>query len=566
MNPLAFLRGPVVTNLGWALVHFLWQGALIALLLGVADAAMRKAHARYAAACGAMVLMVIAIGVTFFRLGVERQAPPLAVAAALSSAPDRAGAVPPAGETLEAQMTGWLPWLVCAWAAGVLALSVRSMGGWMVAQRLKSRQWEPAGAEWAQKARRLAQTLAVSRPVRLSWSALAEAPAVVGWLRPVILIPTAAFAGCDARQLEALLAHELAHIRRHDYLVNLIQTAVETLLFYHPAVWWVSQRIRAERENCCDDLAVAACGDVLTYARALTRIEELRSSQSQFAMAANGGALFARIRRMLGNNEPAGHTARTWLAGAIAVSAVFAVWVAARSADAGELSPAAVVAAASPQASPAPQRPGGSFIGDLAAAGYPNLTVDQLVAFKIHGVTAQYIRDLRAAGVSNPSPDELVAFRIHNVMPEWAREIKALGFGDPSPDDLVAMRIHNVTSAYANEIKALGLTGMKLDDLVAFRIHNVDASAIKQMESLGLGKPTPDEAVALRIHNVTPELVRGLKDAGITKLDYDGVVAAAIHGITPAFIKEAQSHGFKNLTLDQLIRLKQAGVLSPDNL
>src|SRR5437879_12123789 len=108
--------------------------------------------------------------------------------------------------------------------------------------------------------------------------------------------------------MEALLAHELAHIRRHDYLLNLLQTAVETLLFYHPAVWWVGKSMRLERENCCDDVAVAACGNALTYARALTELEQLRCSEPQLARAGNGGSLIDRVRGLVGLREPAGAT------------------------------------------------------------------------------------------------------------------------------------------------------------------------------------------------------------------------------------------------------------------
>jgi beta-lactamase regulating signal transducer with metallopeptidase domain len=119
-------------------------------------------------------------------------------------------------------------------------------------------------------------------------------------LRPVILLPASALTGLSPQQLEAIIAHELAHIRRHDYLINLLQTVVETLLFYHPAVWWVSRRIRQEREHCCDDLAVAVCGDALTYARALLEMEQLRAAGPQLAMAANGGSLMNRIQRLVG--------------------------------------------------------------------------------------------------------------------------------------------------------------------------------------------------------------------------------------------------------------------------
>ncbi len=149
-------------------------------------------------------------------------------------------------------------------------------------------------------AARLAKRLHIARPIRLLESSMVDVPTVIGWLRPVVLMPASALAGMAPQQLEAILAHELAHIRRHDYLVNLLQTLVETLLFYHPAVWWLSRRIRVERENCCDDLAVSLCGDPYAYARALADLEELRADSSRLVLAATGGSLLHRVRRLIG--------------------------------------------------------------------------------------------------------------------------------------------------------------------------------------------------------------------------------------------------------------------------
>ncbi len=130
-----------------------------------------------------------------------------------------------------------------------------------------------------------------------------------GWIRPALLLPAATLAGLTPQQLEAVLAHELAHILRYDYVVNMLQTVVETLLFYHPAVWWASGRMRQERELCCDDLAVSACGDALCYARALTRLERLRvgaPAHAGLALGSTGGSLLYRIRRIMGEVSGAG--------------------------------------------------------------------------------------------------------------------------------------------------------------------------------------------------------------------------------------------------------------------
>jgi uncharacterized protein (TIGR03435 family) len=137
-------------------------------------------------------------------------------------------------------------------------------------------------------------------------STVAEVPAVIGWLRPYILLPISALTGLGESELQAIIAHELAHVKRYDYLVNLLQNAIETLLFYHPAVWWLSGGIREERERCCDDLAVALCGDPILYAEALARLEEMRGIPEP-ALAATGGDLLARIRRLTGKSETPRH-------------------------------------------------------------------------------------------------------------------------------------------------------------------------------------------------------------------------------------------------------------------
>jgi hypothetical protein len=134
--------------------------------------------------------------------------------------------------------------------------------------------------------------------VQVVQSAAVHVPLVVGWLRPVVMLPASALTGLSPAQLESIIAHELAHVRRHDYLVNALQSVAEVLLYYHPACWWISHRIRVEREHCCDDMAVALCGDGVTYASALADLETHRR-QAAFALAATDGPLLQRVRRVI---------------------------------------------------------------------------------------------------------------------------------------------------------------------------------------------------------------------------------------------------------------------------
>ncbi len=275
---------PWVVRLGWALLHFLWQGTLIAVAFAVIRALLARslsAHARYLLACATLGTMTIAPVLTYF--------------AAATAAPVSWQVIP---------SFAWvqaLPWLVLAWLGGVAVFSARLIGGWRLASRMRSASVRPAPAEWQQMLEGLIARMGSSKPVRLLTSSLVEVPTVIGWLTPVILMPVGALAGLPPEHISALLAHELAHIRRHDYLANILQSIAEAVLFYHPAVWWVSDQIRAERELCCDDLAVAVSGgDVLTYARALAEVESFRPAHAGTVLAANGGSLSSRIRRLIG--------------------------------------------------------------------------------------------------------------------------------------------------------------------------------------------------------------------------------------------------------------------------
>ena len=295
---------PLSQALSAALLHFIWQGTVVAFLLWIALFLLRNRapRSRYAASCAALALMAALPPVTAW---VVYQRPMARVAAGVAALTMPSASL----RGIESVPRAWaaLPvalveqWALPVWAAGVLLFALRLALGYRHVVLLR-RTGEAAEAAMMDIAAALARRMSIARPVRLLVSKIAESPSVVGWLRPVILLPAASLAGLAPDQLEAILAHELAHILRQDFLINGLQSVVETLLFYHPATWWVSLRIRQERELCCDDLAVHYCGDALGYARALTRLERMRITP-QPAVAANGGSLLYRVQRLTGGTR-----------------------------------------------------------------------------------------------------------------------------------------------------------------------------------------------------------------------------------------------------------------------
>ncbi|MGA2574760.1 MAG: TonB family protein [Bryobacteraceae bacterium] len=289
-----------------ALLDFVWQGLLAAFLLWAALFALksRSARARYLASCVALAVMAVLPVVTACLV--------YTAPAATQASAGLTGAVP---ETMRAAMPGpagsgydWVatrvnrlaPWALPLWSLGVLLFSLRLVWAGRQISALR-RQAKPAEAAVLAIVGDLQERMKLARSVRVLVSAVADCPSVVGWIKPVVLVPAATVLGLTPQQLEAVLSHELAHILRHDYLVNMLQTVVETLLFYHPAVWWASARIRQERELCCDDMAVDASGDAICYARALTRLERLRAATPRLALSSAGGPLSYRIRRLVGD-------------------------------------------------------------------------------------------------------------------------------------------------------------------------------------------------------------------------------------------------------------------------
>jgi beta-lactamase regulating signal transducer with metallopeptidase domain len=588
---MTWLSPTAMQSLGWALLHFLWQGTALSALAAAAMALCRRASSRYLLAVAALALMLLAPLATFFyaqqHSGVADAAKssPLAAAAwSTARGSDAAsGAIHQSSSdrsfverSVIAPSLDGLPWLVEAWLLGVAFFSLRSAGGFLLLERERCRQSSVVSPRVLEICYTVQDRIGLNRAIEYCECAWLQAPAVIGWFRPVVFLPVTALTGLSEEQLEVVIAHELAHIQRLDPFVNVFQVCVETLLFYHPAVWWLNKRIRAEREHCCDDMAVALCGNAVEYARALTLMEEWRSAPV-FAMAANRGPLTERIVRVLGlktlgaGMRGIGLTGSILCLGAalIAGNALLGMshplsahagtfWQAAPKAAASAAQPAAQSAATSKPSAAHPQSSeqtsdnssASSYIDGMKAAGLGDLTVDQLIALKIQDVTPEYVRELREQGLQ-PDANNLIAMRVQGITPEYVRDLRASGL-NPDQDQLIALKVQDADAEYYRGLKEAGLQP-DINQVIALKVQGVTPEYVRELRAAGL-TVTADKVITMKVQDVSPEYLKGMHDQGIDPRA-DDAIAMKVQDVTPEYVRAIQALGFKP-SVNELIGMK----------
>lgn len=305
--------------LGWTILHSLWQATLVGILLMLLLKLMKNGTStqRYFISLAALSMVVVMALVTFFTI--YRPLAPIA-STGLSEAIWLDIATLQASEkTWEDYISlafsfanSYSPQISLLWIIGVVILSIRFLINLIYIHQLKTYKVKPASMEWEGRLKAIAQKINIHRQIKLVESALVEVPTVVGWLKPAILFPLGMFTALPPYEIESILAHELAHIRRNDFIINILQSVIEILFFYHPAVWFISKQIESERENCCDDIAVAVAGDSLTYIKALTHLATLKINHLSPALAITGknGGLLQRVNRIARNAKLVNRWAR----------------------------------------------------------------------------------------------------------------------------------------------------------------------------------------------------------------------------------------------------------------
>jgi len=617
MTQLATWLAPATLHaLALALLHFLWQGTALAAVAYAVMGLCRGASARYVVGVGTLVLMFAAPMASFMVLRAQNESSAVTLISddsVSAAAPARAPAMlreNHAPAQSENPPTYFL-WLVEAWFAGVVLLSLRSVGGFVVVERLRRKETTPLSIELEELCLSLQRRMGLQRVVCYCESIQLDAPAVAGWIRPVVLLPVTAISGLSAEQLEAVIAHELAHIQRHDAFVHLFQVAVETLLFYHPAVWWLGRRIRAERENCCDDVAVALCDSPVTYANALARMAEWKAAP-QLVMAANRSPLIERIARLL----EAQRSVRSFrvanlgacvlclftalIAGSAFLSNVHRVQAqtpapsaapkpeatASRSANVARASRASSAAPAAgidsrlaPADAPslagvqAPLLAGvsappqlatqqvasstakQSYIDSLKEAGLTDLSVDELIGLKVQGVTAEYVKSMKGLGLKI-DVENLIGMKVQGITPEYVKEMREIFGQQLDSDALIGMKVQVVTPDYVKQMRDLGLK-TDSDEITGMKVQGVTPDYVREMRRLGL-KTDSDEIIGMKVQGITPEYVKSIQDLGFHPQS-DELVGMKVQGVDAAYLKGLQAAGFK-VDIDEAIGAKVQGV------
>jgi beta-lactamase regulating signal transducer with metallopeptidase domain len=602
-------RGESVA-LGWTLLHFCWQGTAVAAAYAFTNRLTLRASpvVRYAVATGALALMPLLVLATFageVRTATSAHASMKASTGVLpligsgiqepASQPDAASPV-----SITEAPRNWLashteqvlPLVDALWMFGVLLLAIRTMGGWRQLEQMRRRARGIVPAHVEQSFLRICERVNVGRRVILRVSDQVISPMAMGVWRATVILPASALLSLTQEELEAVLAHELGHIRRWDYAWNLLQTALETVLFFHPAVWWLSRKVRDRREVCCDEIAVQSCSDPIVYAQTLLRLEEQKIQEMRLAVAQRGssGSLLGRVKKVLGEDEPMENGITGGVRVAVASMVVIGVLLGPKVSDAVAASKPATMPAQVVQSSPIEKsrvetKSNGAAVtpvamnhaliaaqdaspaveiaslrpGARAAAGVAMMQTES----KPESKGSSYIDGMRDAGYPldlNNDLNTLISLKSLGVTPEYAKQMGALGFGKPSVHELISLKALGVTPEYISELKQSGLEPKDFHEVTTEKALGITPEYAADMKKTGFGDMNLQELISLKAQNVTPEYVTWLKQQ-FPQITLDELKRAAVFHLDDKFLAAAKSHGFDSKDLDKLLRLKMSGLL-----
>lgn len=589
MGAISWFSGAEMIALGWTLLHFCWQGVVIAIAFAIVDRMLRgrQAATRYFVALAAFALMPLSVVCTFAN---EMRNAPENPNVLISHSFTNASALKtslkseiptfmvPVSEERKAWITARteqvLPWVDGVWMSGVLLLALRSLGGWFHLQNVRKRAGWAVPPPVQVAFRHMCNKLQLAGEITLRVSNEVLSPMAMGIWRKTVILPVSIMMRVPLEELEAIFAHELAHIKRWDFVTNLIQTAVESVLFFHPAVWWVSRIVRERREVCCDDIAVHSCADAVLYARALLRLEEQRSAETQLAVALAGskGSLLRRVSRVLGEGMAMESRmtsgVRVVACGAVVIALLMGPRVKDAIATPIQSHLTAVIQQSLPQSLSKPaQAPAAPKAKFMAQASNSSEKENSAVAQEVPAIV-EVSPEVKIAVPMAP----MIAPAVKNMEVQAARmavnvqaQVEARAILGDLQVAATAPPANGTAGgkAYLEAMKDAGYPlslNNDLDTLVALRSLGVTPEYAKSINSIGLGKASAQDLITLKAVGVTPAYVAELKQSGIAPKDLQEVVTEKSLGITPAYAAGMKSSGFSNLSVQELVSLKALGM------
>jgi hypothetical protein len=376
-------------------------------------------------------------------------------------------------------------------------------------------------------------------------------------------------------EIEMILAHELAHVRRYDILVNIVQTAMETLFFFNPAVWWLSRQIRIERENCCDDAAILKGGNGLRYARALANLEEAKMFQTNFGTALSGPPLRRRIRRIIGAGKPRFFSSVLDISGMLLIASLVIIMLVPYSGvnglavQAGESSPSAQTFDPEP--------------GDLRGEWETEMDGDQLKIL-VYGRRSQGMNfALDRNEVAHLIGKGNQSFRIDRdagtlflegrleerngkvdgngkwyFRPDTAymRFMSRYGLRDDDRQKTFSLAIRDISRKYLSRMEEYGYRDLNVDQLISAGVFGISPDLVDAYRDIGYPDLTYQQLLSMQVQGVTPADARRFEKFGMGHLTPEQLISARIHGISPEYVESFRKAGFRDLTFQNFSTLR----------
>lgn len=552
----------------WTLLHSLWQGLIVALIAGIIMVLTKRSSSslRYNLLCGLLLLFLGVSGYTFYRQLPPAVSPlaaspsatsPAAVTGFTSSAiaqPFSQITTSPAGAVVQSGIDKLIEYfnshaalIVLVWFIVFLGRFVKLLSALVYSQRIRYYQTSAAPAEWHERLQELLSKLRISRPVLLLESALIKVPVVVGFLKPAILVPVGMLAHISPDQVESILFHELAHIRRQDYLLNLVQNLVDTLFFFNPAMIWISSLIRAERENCCDDIVIRETNSRRRLIEALVSFHEYEQTAAGYALsfAARENQVVRRVKRIVHKkNHSLNAGERVLLTTGLLILCAAFVTIKSSRADTPAKAPGTSVSSTPAGSAAAQTPPNAAMTSPAKPAPFQNT----------------------AAPVQYPDrpavkPAAAIQAPIHDTTPKTQKPIDL--FQNVSVDKLIEAKEHGVTVEFIKELQQMGYKDLTLDQAIQLKDHGIDADFIRDMQKMGYTDMPLGKAVKLRDHGVDPDFIRSIRALGFEHFTLDNAIFAKDHGVSADYIAGIKKRMGRLFELNDYVKLRDAGI-GPD--